>query len=39
MKPGQKLLIVFGPEGGLAEEEITVLREHNFVPCSLGPKF
>ncbi|WHY28182.1 16S rRNA (uracil(1498)-N(3))-methyltransferase [Bacillus wiedmannii] len=38
MKPGQKLLIVFGPEGGLAEEEITTLREHKFVPCSLGPR-
>ena len=33
-----KLLIVFGPEGGLAEEEIVMLREHKFVPCSLGPR-
>ena len=39
MKPGQKLLIVFDPEGGLAEEEITALREHKFVPCSLYKNF
>ncbi|WP_242145338.1 MULTISPECIES: 16S rRNA (uracil(1498)-N(3))-methyltransferase [unclassified Bacillus cereus group] len=38
IEPGQKLLIVFGPEGGLSEEEVSALREYKFVPCSLGPR-
>lgn len=38
LERGQRLLIVFGPEGGLSEEEISALREHKFVPCSLGPR-
>jgi 16S rRNA (uracil1498-N3)-methyltransferase len=35
---GGRLLVVFGPEGGLSEEEIRLLREHTFVSCSLGPR-
>lgn len=38
LEHGQKLLIVFGPEGGLSEDEISALREYKFVPCSLGPR-
>jgi 16S rRNA (uracil1498-N3)-methyltransferase len=38
MKPGDSLLIVFGPEGGLAEEEVQVLQENHFVLCGLGPR-
>lgn len=38
LESGQKLLLVFGPEGGLSEEEISALREHTFVACSLGPR-
>ncbi|MFD3447682.1 16S rRNA (uracil(1498)-N(3))-methyltransferase [Microbacteriaceae bacterium 4G12] len=38
LQPGKRLLIVFGPEGGLSEEEIKQLREHTFVTCSLGPR-
>lgn len=38
INPGSKLLIVFGSEGGLAEEEIALLVENNFVKCSLGPR-
>ncbi|UOY94056.1 16S rRNA (uracil(1498)-N(3))-methyltransferase [Ectobacillus sp. JY-23] len=38
LQPGEKALLVFGPEGGLAEEEVTQLREANFIPCGLGPR-
>lgn len=35
---GGKLLIVFGPEGGLSKEEIDVFLQHGFLPCALGPR-
>ncbi|MEH7275746.1 16S rRNA (uracil(1498)-N(3))-methyltransferase [Neobacillus vireti] len=38
MKPGDSLLIVFGPEGGLAEEEVQLLQANDFVLCGLGPR-
>lgn len=38
MKQGESLLIVFGPEGGLAEEEVGLLQENAFVLCGLGPR-
>jgi 16S rRNA (uracil1498-N3)-methyltransferase len=38
MKPGESLLLVFGPEGGLADEEVHVLQENNFGLCGLGPR-
>ncbi len=38
MKKGETLLLVFGPEGGLAEEEVQLLSENDFVLCGLGPR-
>jgi 16S rRNA (uracil1498-N3)-methyltransferase len=38
MKKGESLLLVFGPEGGLTEEEVVLLKEHEFVLCGLGPR-
>jgi 16S rRNA (uracil1498-N3)-methyltransferase len=38
MSPGDSLLIVFGPEGGLADEEVKLLRAHDFSLCGLGPR-
>lgn len=38
MKQGESLLIVFGPEGGLADEEVGLLKEHGFTLCGLGPR-
>lgn len=38
MKHGESVLIVFGPEGGFAEEEVQVLQENDFVLCGLGPR-
>lgn len=37
-KPGQSILLVIGPEGGLSEKEIHLLRENNFHICGLGPR-
>jgi 16S rRNA (uracil1498-N3)-methyltransferase len=38
IKSGQSLLFVFGPEGGLTNEEVAVLRENEFQSCGLGPR-
>lgn len=38
MKEGESLLMVFGPEGGLADSEISLLKENDFLICGLGPR-
>ncbi|WP_053367187.1 16S rRNA (uracil(1498)-N(3))-methyltransferase [Bacillus sp. FJAT-27245] len=38
IKPGDSLLIVFGPEGGLSEGEVDQLKGHGFQLCGLGPR-
>jgi 16S rRNA (uracil1498-N3)-methyltransferase len=38
MKKGESLLLVFGPEGGLADEEVKLLKENGFDLCGLGPR-
>lgn len=38
IKPGQSLLFVFGPEGGLSQNEIDKLTEAGFRACGLGPR-
>lgn len=38
MKKGQSLLVVFGPEGGLSDSEVELLKEKGFVACGLGPR-
>jgi 16S rRNA (uracil1498-N3)-methyltransferase len=38
MKPGESLLIVFGPEGGLTDDEVQVMQEFGFSLCGLGPR-
>ncbi|MEH7124085.1 16S rRNA (uracil(1498)-N(3))-methyltransferase [Bacillus sp. JJ1532] len=35
---GQSLMIVFGPEGGLTEQEVSLLKENGFQACGLGPR-
>ncbi|WP_210366958.1 16S rRNA (uracil(1498)-N(3))-methyltransferase [Bacillus sp. REN3] len=37
-KPGETILIVFGPEGGLTSQEVALLKENSFKPCGLGPR-
>ncbi|MBS9338253.1 16S rRNA (uracil(1498)-N(3))-methyltransferase [Fructobacillus sp. M2-14] len=38
VKAGQRLAVLFGPEGGLSEEEINGLKEAGFAPAGLGPR-
>jgi 16S rRNA (uracil1498-N3)-methyltransferase len=38
MQAGESLLIVFGPEGGLTQEEVALLIKNGFKPCGLGPR-
>lgn len=38
MKPGQTLLVIFGPEGGLSPKEIAELEALGATCCGLGPR-
>ena len=38
IKPGAKILICIGPEGGFSEKEASDLRLHNFQSIRLGPR-
>jgi 16S rRNA (uracil1498-N3)-methyltransferase len=38
LEKGKSLLVVFGPEGGLTEQEVEKLITGGFVPCGLGPR-
>lgn len=38
MQSGESLLIVFGPEGGLSDEEVKAFKDHGFNLCGLGPR-
>ena len=29
---------VFGPEGGIEEQEVELLEQSGYLPCSLGPR-
>ncbi len=37
-KAGQSILFVFGPEGGLTNEEVSKLNHAGFIACGLGPR-
>lgn len=37
-QPGQRLLVIFGPEGGLTPDEINLLMTHGGQVCGLGPR-
>lgn len=36
--PNDNVAIVIGPEGGIAEDEISYLEKQGFIPCSLGKR-
>ncbi|MCA0982700.1 16S rRNA (uracil(1498)-N(3))-methyltransferase [Halobacillus yeomjeoni] len=38
VRDGDEILIIFGPEGGFADEEVEELKNHNFSPVRLGPR-
>lgn len=38
VQAGQRLIAVFGPEGGLTEGEVAELQEAGFAPAGLGPR-
>lgn len=38
VKPGQDLVAIFGPEGGLTEGEIDQMEECGVIPVGLGPR-
>ncbi|MER2059867.1 MAG: 16S rRNA (uracil(1498)-N(3))-methyltransferase [Niallia sp.] len=38
MTKGQSILAVFGPEGGLNESEVALLKDYGFIICGLGPR-
>ncbi|MGN1400744.1 MAG: 16S rRNA (uracil(1498)-N(3))-methyltransferase [Bacillus sp. (in: firmicutes)] len=38
LKPGEKVMIVFGPEGGLTDSEVGQLKGAGFIACGLGPR-
>ncbi|MCR5687294.1 MAG: 16S rRNA (uracil(1498)-N(3))-methyltransferase [Lachnospiraceae bacterium] len=36
IKPGEKIAVFIGPEGGFTKEEIALAKEEGFVPVTLG---
>ncbi|TFB24852.1 16S rRNA (uracil(1498)-N(3))-methyltransferase [Filobacillus milosensis] len=38
ISPGQKILLIIGPEGGLSEEELSFLHEQGCLPIRLGAR-
>ncbi|MGA9287968.1 MAG: 16S rRNA (uracil(1498)-N(3))-methyltransferase [Anaerobacillus sp.] len=33
-----RIMIIFGPEGGLSEKEVAILKDAGFSSCGLGPR-
>ena len=38
IKPGESVVMVFGPEGGISEKEVELLKNEGFLSCALGPR-
>lgn len=38
LKENGRVIFVFGPEGGIEEQEVELLEKSGYLPCSLGPR-
>lgn len=38
VQPQEQILMVFGSEGGLTENEVDLMEQSGFISCSLGPR-
>ncbi|WP_243297165.1 16S rRNA (uracil(1498)-N(3))-methyltransferase [Bacillus litorisediminis] len=38
MSPGDSIIVIFGPEGGLTAEEVSFLENNGFTAVGLGPR-
>lgn len=38
LQENERVIFVFGPEGGIEEQEVALLEESGYIPCSLGPR-
>lgn len=38
IRPGQKIAVFIGPEGGFGEEEVDLASEKGFIPVTLGKR-
>ena len=38
LQENERVIFVFGPEGGIEEQEVELLEESGYLPCSLGPR-
>lgn len=37
-RPGTGMTLLIGPEGGFAQDELLMARQHHFTACRLGPR-
>ena len=38
LQGNERVIFVFGPEGGIEEQEVKLLEQSGYLPCSLGPR-
>ena len=38
LQENERIIFVFGPEGGIEEQEVELLEKSGYLPCSLGPR-
>ena len=38
LQENERVIFVFGPEGGIEEQEVALLEKSGYLPCSLGPR-
>lgn len=38
LQENERVIFVFGPEGGIEEQEVALLEESGYLSCSLGPR-